>query len=146
MSNRTAIVDHEVPPNYEFAGHWQLKFKGRSLAVLLASGSIIFFLTIVIGLTIRGLLRGYLEGPANLGGFFLPLMLGVFVAFLILHEGIHGLLFLVFGGKPRFGVKLIGKIFPVAFYTTARVPITRNQYLQVCLAPFLTLTDRKSVV
>ena len=140
MSNRTAIVDHEAPPNYEFAGQWKLNLKGRTLVVLLAIGALIFGLTIVLGLTIRGLLRGYLEGSVNLDGFFFLLVLGVFVAHIILHEGIHGLMFQYFGGKPRYGVKLAGKIFPVAFYATSRAPITRNQYLQVCLAPFLTLT------
>ena len=133
-------LSQKIPPKYEFAGHWQLKFKGRALVVLLAYGSILFGLTIVLGLTIRGLLRGYLEGPASLGEFFFPLVLGVFVAFIVLHEGVHGVLFLVLGGKPRFGVKLVGRFFPVAFYTTSRAPILRNQYLLVILAPFLTLT------
>ena len=32
MSKRTARVDHEAPPEYEFAGRWQLKLKGRCLA------------------------------------------------------------------------------------------------------------------
>ena len=140
MPKRTARVDHEAPPEYEFAGRWQLKLKGRALIVLLASGSIIFGLTIVFGLTIRGLLRGYFEGSVNLGEFFFLIVLGVFVAFIILHEGIHGLMFLVFGGKPHFGVKLAGRFFPVAFYTTSRAPVSRNQYLLVSLAPFLTLT------
>ncbi len=58
----------------------------------------------------------------------------------MLHEAVHGVLFLVFSGKPRFGFKLVGRFFPVAFYTTARAPILRNQYLLVILAPFLTLT------
>ena len=133
-------LSQRIPHNYEFAGHWQLKLKGRTLVALLASGSIVFGLTIILGLTIRGLLRGYLEGPANLGEFFFPIVLGVFVAFIMLHEAVHGVLFLVFGGKPRFGVKLVGRFFPVAFYTTARAPILRNQYLLVILAPFLTLT------
>jgi len=57
------------------------------------------------------------------------------VAFIILHEAVHGVLFLFLGGKPRFGVKLVGRFFPVAFYTTARAPILRNQYLLVALAP-----------
>lgn len=140
MSERTAIVDHEAPPNYEFAGHWQLKLKGWALVVLFAGGTIVFALTIILGLTIRGLLRGYFEGSVNLGGFFFLIVLGVFVASIILHEAVHGVLFLVFGGKPRFGVKLIGRFFPVACYATARGPFFRNQYLLVSLAPFLTLT------
>jgi hypothetical protein len=56
-----------------------------------------------------------------------------------LHEAVHGVLFLVLGAKPRFGMKLIGKFIPVA-YTTSTVPIRRNQYLLVCLGPFLMLT------
>jgi len=135
-----------VPPDYEFAGRWKLNLKGWPLVWLMAGATILFGLTIILGLTIRGLLRGYLEGPANLGGFFFPLILGVFVAFIILHEGVHGLVFLVFGGKPRFGVKLVGRFFPVAFYTTARAPILRNQYLLVILAPFLTLTPAFLVI
>ena len=146
MSKREAGVGHKTPPEYEFAGHWQINLKGWSLVWLLAGGTIIFGLTIILGLTIRGLLRGYLEGPANLGGFFFPLVLGVFVAYIILHEAVHGVLFLVFSGKPRFGVKLVGRFFPVAFYTTARAPILRNQYLLVSLAPFLTLTPAFLVI
>ncbi|MBE9506304.1 MAG: hypothetical protein IMY84_05750, partial [Chloroflexi bacterium] len=84
-----------IPDNYQLAGRWLLHLKGWTLVVLLVIGAAIFGLTIVLGLTIRGLLRGYLEGPANLGESFLPLVLGVFVAFIILHEGVHGLVFLV---------------------------------------------------
>jgi len=140
MSKRTAIVDHEAPPKYEFAGHWQLKLKGRTLIILLASAVIVFGLTFILGLTIRGLLRGYLEGQVNVGGFFFLIVLGVIVAVIILHEAVHGVLFLVLGGKPRFGVKLVGRLFPVAFYATSSAPLLRNQYLLVILAPFLTLT------
>ena len=140
MSNRTVIVDHEAPPNYEFAGQWKLKLKGPTLIVLTGIVAIIFVLTIMLGFTVRGLLRGYLEGSVNIDGFFFLILLGVFVVQIILHEGIHGALFQCFGGKPRYGVKLVGKIFPVAFYATSKTPILRNQYLQVCLAPFLMLT------
>jgi len=133
-------LSQRIPRNYEFAGRWQLNLKGWSLVWLLAVGTIIFGLSFILGLTIRGLLRGYLEGSINFGGFFFPIVLGVFVAYIILHEAVHGVLFLVFGGKPRFGVKLVGRFFPVAFYATSRAPILRNQYLLVALAPFLTLT------
>ncbi len=129
-----------IPDNYQLAGRWLLSLKGWPLVVLLVIGAAIFGLTIVLGLTIRGLLRGYLEGPANLGEFFIPLVLGVFVAHIVLHEGVHGALFRVFGGKPRFGVKLAGRFFPVAFYATSGAPVLRNQYLLVMLAPFLLLT------
>ena len=102
MSKRTATVDHEAPPKYEFAGHWQINLKGWSLVRLLAGGSIIFGLSFILGLTIRGLLRGYFEGQVSLGGGFFPILiiLGVFVAFIILHEGIHGLMFQVLVVSP----------------------------------------------
>jgi len=133
-------LSQRIPPKYELAGRWLLNLKGWSLVWLLAGSTILFGLSIILGLTIRGLLRGYLEGQFSLGGFFFPLALGVLVAYIILHEAVHGVLFLVFGGRPRFGVKLVGRFFPVAFYATAREPILRNQYLLVILAPFLTLT------
>jgi len=81
-------LSQRIPHNYELAGRWKLNLKGWSLVWLFAGGTIVFGLTIILGLTIRGLLRGYLEGPANLGGFFFPLVLGVFVAFIILHEAV----------------------------------------------------------
>ncbi|MBE9505842.1 MAG: DUF3267 domain-containing protein [Chloroflexi bacterium] len=62
------------------------------------------------------------------------------MAHIVLHEGVHGALFRVFGGKPRFGVKLAGRFFPVAFYATSGAPVRRNQYLLVMLGPFLLLT------
>ena len=133
-------LSQRIPHNYELAGRWQIKMKGWSLVVLTAVVTIVFGLSFILGLTIRGLLRGYSEGSVNLDGWVFLIVLGVFVAFIILHEGVHGLVFLVFGGKPRFGVKLVGRFFPVAFYATARGPFFSNQYLLVSLAPFLTLT------
>jgi hypothetical protein len=89
-----------IPHNYEFDGRWQINLKGWDLVLLLAVGTIVSGLTIILGLTIRGLLRG--DWGGNLGGFFFPIVLVVFVAFIILHEGVHGLIFLVFGGKAPF--------------------------------------------
>lgn len=129
-----------IPHNYELAGRWQINLKGWSLVFWLAGGTIVFGLAIIVGIIIRVLLRGDFEGPDYLGGFFVPLILVVFVVSIIMHEGIHGLMFLYYGGKPRFGIKLVGRLFPVAFYTTSRTPILREQYLLVILAPFMTLT------
>jgi len=141
-------LSQRIPHNYELAGRWKLNLKGWSLVWLLAGSAILFGLTIILGLTIRGLLRGYLEGQFSLGGGFFPLLivLGVIVAYIILHEAVHGVLFLVFGGRPRFGVKLVGRFFPVAFSATSRAPLLRNQYLLVILAPFLTLTPAFLVI
>jgi hypothetical protein len=126
-----------IPSGYELAGRWQLNAKGRTLVSLVAGSILIFVLAFVIGIIIRGLLRGIYAGQFSVDGW-LPfvIFLGVIVGIIVLHEAIHGILFLVLGAKPRFGLKLIGKFLPVA-YATSTVPILRNQYLLVCLGPFL---------
>lgn len=133
-------LSQRIPPDYELAGRWLINLKGWGLVWLLTGSAILFGLSFILGLAIRGLLRGYSEGSVNLDGWVFLIVLGVIVASIILHEAVHGLVFLFFGGKPRFGVKLVRRFFPVAFYATARRPFFRNQYLLVCLAPFLTLT------
>jgi hypothetical protein len=125
---------------YELAGRWQINVKGWTLVTMVAGGIVVFGLSFVLGIIIRDLLRGVYEGQFSVGGLIsFPIILGVIVAAIILHEAIHGVLFLVLGGKPRFGMKLIGRFFPAA-YATSTVPILRNQYLLVCLGPFLMLT------
>lgn len=61
------------------------------------------------------------------------------VAYLVvlpLHEGIHGLAFSLWGGKPYFGTKL-----PFALYCGAKNQLfRRNQYLVVGLAPLVVIT------
>src|SRR6266699_4792473 len=61
------------------------------------------------------------------------------VAYLVvlpLHEGIHGLAFSFWGGKPYFGTKL-----PFALYCGAKNQLfRRNQYLVVGLAPLVVIT------
>lgn len=137
---RDAGVSERIPPNYEFAGRWQLNVKGSALVAMVAGSILILGLTFVLGTVIRALLRGPLEGHFSSGGLlFLPIILGVIVAVVILHEAVHGILFQVSGGKPRFGFKLSGRRFPVA-YATSKEPILRNPYLLVSLGPFLMLT------
>ncbi len=140
MSNRTAITSHEALHNYEVAGHWQINFKGWALVVLAAGAVIVFGLTIILGLIARGILQGSTDFHISVVLAF-PIFLAIIATVVILHEGIHGLVFLIFGGKPRFGVKRIGRFFPVALYASATGPfLSRNHYLLVGLAPFLVLT------
>jgi hypothetical protein len=74
----------------------------------------------------------------TLGGVLLWLVINIVgsVIILPLHELIHGLAFLFWGGKPFFGAKL-----PFALYCGARQQIfPRNQYLVVGLAPLVIIT------
>ena len=55
---------------------------------------------------------------------------------LVLHEGIHGLIFALMGGRPRFGARL-----PLALYCGAPNQLfTRNAYLAVGLAPLVLIS------
>ena len=72
------------------------------------------------------------------GGVFLWLVINVIGYFLILpiHEVVHALAFLYWGGRPYFGTKL-----PLALYCGAKNQLFhRNQYLVIGLAPLVVLT------
>jgi hypothetical protein len=72
------------------------------------------------------------------GGALLWLAINILGSLVILplHELIHGLIFLLWGGKPFFGAKL-----PFALYCGARQQVfRRNQYLVVGLAPLAVIT------
>jgi len=140
MSKRAAGVGHKASPDYELAGHWHLAaVKGWGLVAILAGGFCIFGLALLLGVAARGMLQGSGEFHISVGLAF-PIFLGIIAAFVILHEGVHGLVFLVLGGKPRFGVKLIGGFFPVVYASATGTLLSRNHYLLVGLAPFLALT------
>ncbi len=128
-----------IPPKYELAGRWQLSVKVSAQAAMSAGIAVLFGLSLILGVVVRGLLRPSWEEQISFGGLsFLPFILGVIVA-IVIHEAVHGLGFLVAGANPRFGVKLTGRFFPVA-YATSKSFITRNQYLLVGLAPFIMVT------
>jgi hypothetical protein len=135
-------VEHskEMLSHYKLAGQWQINMKASAQVAMSAGVVLLFGLSFILGTAIRGLLRSSWEQQFSFGGLiFFPIIVGVILAVMILHEAIHGLVFLVAGAKPRFGVKLIGKFFPVA-YANSRSRITRNQYLLVVLTPFIIVT------
>lgn len=59
-----------------------------------------------------------------------------YLVVLVLHEGIHGLVFALMGGRPSFGARL-----PFALYCGAPNQLfTRNAYLAVGLAPLALIS------
>lgn len=130
----------KTTPGYEFAGRWKINISA-SAQVSMAAGAVLFFVIgFISGTLIRGLLRASWELQFTVSGLgFIPVTVGAIIAVMILHEALHGLAFLFFGARPRFGVKLIGKFFPVG-YSTSSSRIRRNRYLLVCLAPFFLIT------
>lgn len=59
-----------------------------------------------------------------------------YIIVLPIHEAIHGLAFVFWGGKPHFGAKL-----PFALYCGAKQQLfRRNHYLVISLAPLVVIT------
>jgi len=59
-----------------------------------------------------------------------------YIFILLIHEGLHAIMFLLWGGKPYFGTKL-----PLALYCGAKDQLfRRDQYLAVGLAPLIVIT------
>lgn len=102
--------------------------------LLLLSGGVLF-----IGLNLSIYYRQTYSWPQiSLWGALLWFGINLlgYVIVLPLHELIHGLVFLLWGGRPHFGAKL-----PLALYCGARLQLfSRNQYLAVGLAPLVVLT------
>ena len=61
------------------------------------------------------------------------------------HEGIHGLVFRLYGKDVRYGFKLMYNVIPV-FYTYSKGIFTRNQLIIVCLAPCILITGVLSII
>jgi hypothetical protein len=65
-------------------------------------------------------------------------LLVVFVAVIVVHEALHGLGFLVFGGRPRFGFAVKGGM-PYAFATCPGKHFTKRQFLVIGLLPLIVI-------
>lgn len=106
-----------------------------SLALLLIAGA--GFLALV--LAARAVQAAPPLPGAGTAAGILALVAGnllAYAAILPLHEGVHGLVILLLGGRPTFGLKL-----PLAAYCTAPGQLfTRAGYTAVALAPLIVLT------
>lgn len=68
------------------------------------------------------------------------------LALMILHEGVHALVMVCFGGTPRFGATMIGKVIPALYCTAPGTRFTQTQYLVVALAPLVVLGAACAIV
>jgi len=64
----------------------------------------------------------------------LGITVGIIAVVLVVHEGIHGLAFLAFGGRPTFGAGLAGKVLPYFYCTSVGQRFSVAQYLVIHLA------------
>ena len=67
------------------------------------------------------------------------LLLGAFVAMLVVHELVHGCCFRAFGGRPVFGVGRIG-ILPYAYASASGAAFSLPQMLVITLAPLVLVS------
>src|SRR2546421_7130976 len=103
--------------------------------VMLGIGTVFFGI-----LTIAAYFAQTHSTRGQIGGWALLLWVGInvlsYIVVLFLHEGIHALAFIFWGGKPYFGAKL-----PLALYCGAKNQLfRRNQYLVVGLAPLVVIS------
>lgn len=76
---------------------------------------------------------GGAEFTIGLAGF--AAFLGITVALLVIHEGIHGLVVRALGYRPQFGAAMAAGVLPVLYCTAPGVRFSRGQFLAVALAP-----------
>ena len=129
-----------LPDSYVEIDRWTLKqasVRERLLSALV--GLVAFFAALAAATLVVGTVTG--SGEMTLGGgtFLLGMLVGLVLG-VILHEAVHGVFFLAFGGRPRFGFKLWTKLGPVFYAAAPGSYFDRPRYLATGLAPALLLT------
>lgn len=119
----------------ELLGPQQLRpLTQLSLVLLLVGGVFFIVLNIAAYFWQTHALIGHLTGLGVLIWVVVNVVASIVV--LPLHEGLHGLAFSLWGGKPHYGAKL-----PFALYCGAKNQLFhRNEYLVVGLAPLVVIT------
>ena len=129
-----------LPEGYVEIDRWTLNNASvKELLLLVLVGLVAFFASLFAAALIVGAAAG--SGETTIGGgtfalgFLVGLVLGV-----ILHEAVHGVLFLAFGGRPRFGFKPWTRFGPVFYAAAPGSYLDRRRYLAAGLAPAVLLT------
>lgn len=70
------------------------------------------------------------------------LLLGLLLTFVFMtaHEFVHGLVMQRFGGSPKYGMKMLGKVFPVAYATSVGTRFDRRAFVLISIAPLIVIT------
>jgi hypothetical protein len=67
-------------------------------------------------------------------------VIAVCVGTVVVHELVHGVVFRLFGGTPRYGIGRIGWLGVYAYATAPGVPFTLMQMTVICLAPLAVIS------
>ena len=134
------MSDRRPPEGYLEIGRWTLKqasMKELLLSVLV--GLVAFIASLSATAFIVGTATGSGEVTIDGGTFFYGLLLGSVLG-VVLHESVHGVLFLTFGGRPCFGFKPWTRFGPVFYAAAPGSYLDRPRYLAAGLAPAVLLT------
>ena len=97
--------DRRPPEGYAEIDRWTMKQASvRELLLSVLVGLVALFASLSAAAFIVGTATGTGEMTIAGGTFFSGLLLGAVLG-VILHEASHGVFFLCFGGRPRFGFK-----------------------------------------
>ena len=136
MQNPTVSTSGSLPENYQEVLSWTIKEDPKRLILLqifsipLLVGSGLFFFRLAFSL--GGLPSSLGFGLAEIGITIITILLTI-----VLHELAHGIAMQRFGAQPRYGALWKQAMF---YATAPGYAFRRNDYIQVALAPFLSLS------
>ena len=132
--------DRPPPEGYAEIDRWTMEqASAKELLVSAIVGIVAFFASLFAAVYIVGTATGTGELTIGTGSFFYGFLLGAVLG-VILHEAFHGVFFLAFGGRPRFGFKPWTKLWPFFYATAPGSYFDRSRYLAAGLAPAVLLT------
>ena len=129
-----------LPEGYNEIGRWTLNQASvKELLLFGLVGLFAFFAALAAAAFVVGTATDSGEVTIDGGTFFSGLLLGGVLG-VILHEAVHGVFFLAFGGRPRFGFKPWTRFGPVFYAAAPGSYLDRPRYLAAGLAPAVLLT------
>ncbi len=134
-----------LPDGYVEIDRWTMNNASvKELLFFILVGLVAFFGSLAVAGFVVGAATGSAEmtidGGTFVVGFLVGLVLGV-----ILHEAVHGVFFLAFGGRPRFGFKPWSRFGPVFYAAAPGSYLDRPRYVASGLAPAVLLTAALAV-
>ena len=134
-----------LPDGYVEIDRWSLQQASvKDFMLFGLVGLVAFFGSLAVAGFVVGAATGSAEmtidGGTFVVGFLVGLVLGV-----ILHEAVHGVFFLAFGGRPRFGFKPWTRFGPVFYAAAPGSYLDRPRYVASGLAPAVLLTAALAV-
>lgn len=129
-----------LPEGYVETDRWTLKQASSSESLLLVVvGLVAFFGSLAAAAAIVEAATGSgevtIDGGTFVVGFLAGLTLGV-----ILHEAVHGVVFMAFGARPRFGFKPWTRFGPVFYAAAPGSYLGKWRYVAAGLGPAVLLT------